>query len=88
MYHYNYISPPEHSSRGEMTGLLANLIVASLAAVHASVLPGSGGEAAWIDVCDYQDPTGSKCCAPGMVDHKYQVLPALHDWDGHDQQCR
>ena len=52
--------------------------------VTASVLP----KQTWIDVCDYQDPTGSKCCAPGMEDHKYSVVPEPHDWTDHDQLCR
>ena len=69
-----------------MTALLASLSILFLATVTASVVPGSG--VSWTDVCDYQDPTGSKCCAPGMEDHRYLVLPEPQDWTEHDLVCR
>ena len=48
-----------------MNPLVLSLSILYLTTVTASVVP----KQTWIDVCDYQDPTGSKCCAPGMEDH-------------------
>ena len=73
-----------------MTALVPCLTILYLATVTASVVPGSGvgTQQSWIDVCDYQDPMGSKCCAPGMEDHSYSVVEEPHGWTEHDQLCR
>ena len=73
-----------------MSPLVLSLTILYLATARASVVPGSGvgAQQTWIDVCDYQDPTGAKCCAPGMEDHRYSVVPEPHDWTEHDQLCR
>ena len=42
----------------------------------------------WIDVCSYSDPDGSTCCAPGMENKEYLVVPERHDWFGHVNACR
>jgi len=69
--------------------MLSLLCLASLALVQAGSLPGSdeGSEANWIDVCAYHDNFGERCCAPGMEDHRYMVLPQSNDWNSHLAQC-
>ena len=42
----------------------------------------------WIDICSYSDPDGSTCCAPGMENKEYLVVPEKHDWYGHLEACR
>ena len=73
---------PEHS-------MLSLLCLASLALVQAGGLPRSdeGSGANWIDVCAYHDNFGERCCAPGMEDHRYMVLPQSNDWNSHLAQC-
>jgi len=42
----------------------------------------------WIDVCNYEDSTGDKCCASGMKSQEYKVRTTIDDWDAHILECR
>merc|ERR1711953_1460014 len=42
----------------------------------------------WEDICNYQDTTGSYCCAPGMEDSEYYVLPYSQSWMDLNTICR
>ena len=69
---------------------ITSITIASLALANAASLPTSNGtepKANWIDVCNYQDPTGYKCCYEGMVGHKYLVTPQNIDWFSHQKEC-
>ena len=68
---------------------LLSITLASLALATAARLPSSNGTEprAWVDVCDYSDPFGAKCCAPGMEGHKYLVVPENIDWTDHAVEC-
>ena len=65
--------------------------MASLALTNAASLPSSNGtepRVNWVDVCDYSDPYGAKCCAPGMEGHKYLVVPESISWSDHAVECQ
>ena len=42
----------------------------------------------WEDICNYQDTTGSYCCAQGMEDSEYYVLPYSQSWMDLNTICR
>ena len=42
----------------------------------------------WYDVCDYSDPSGAKCCAPGMEGHQYLVVAEDLNWTNHALECQ
>ena len=67
--------------------MIALLTILLLTTVRASVVARSGVGVSWIDVCDYQDPTGHKCCEPAMEGHQYLVMPQDIDWTDHAVEC-
>merc|ERR1712038_223618 len=70
---------------------IVSITIASLAMVNAASLPTSNGtdpRINWINVCDYSDPFGAKCCAPGMEGHQYLVVPENVGWTNHALQCQ
>ena len=67
------------------------ITIASLAMANAAILPSSNGtlpRANWIDVCNYQDPSGYSCCPPGMEGHKYLMVPESIGWVDQAAQCQ
>ena len=44
--------------------------------------------AAWVDICDYQDSYGSKCCAPSMEESEYYVVPFSEPWEFQQSICQ
>lgn len=64
---------------------ILSVVVVSLAVAHGASL--DERQSAWVDVCDYQDPYGSKCCASGMQNKEYMVVPEVHDWSEHSLLC-
>ena len=44
--------------------------------------------ATWVDICDYQDSYGSKCCAPSMEQSEYYVVPFHEPWEFQQSICR
>merc|ERR1712115_73900 len=70
---------------------IVSITIATLAVANAASLPRSNGTTdprAWVNVCDYSDPFGSKCCAPGMEGHQYLVVPENIGWTDHAVECR
>merc|ERR1712141_342265 len=70
---------------------IVSITIATLALANAASLPspsnGTEPKMGWIDVCDYSDPFGAKCCAPGMEGHQYLVVPENVAWTNHALQC-
>ena len=70
---------------------ITSITIASLALANAASLPTSNGtepKANWIDVCNYQDPSGATCCYPGMEGHKYLVVPQDFPWQNNAVECQ
>ena len=70
---------------------IVSITIATLALANAASLPRSNGTTdprAWVNVCDYSDPFGAKCCAPGMEGHQYLVVPENIGWTDHAVECR
>ena len=70
---------------------IVSITLATLALTKAASLPRSNGtdpRMGWVDVCDYSDPFGAKCCASGMEGHQYLVVPENVSWDNHALQCQ
>ena len=70
---------------------IVSITIATLALANAASLPSSNGtdpRINWINVCDYSDPFGAKCCAPGMEGHQYLVVPENIDWASHAMECQ
>ena len=70
---------------------IVSITIATLALAKAASLPSSNGtdpRINWINVCDYSDPSGTKCCAPGMEGHQYLVVPENIDWANHAMECQ
>ena len=44
--------------------------------------------ATWVDICDYQDSYGSSCCAPGMEQSEYYVMPFAEPWEVQQGICQ
>ena len=68
---------------------IVSITIAALA--NAASQPTSNGtdpRINWVNVCDYSDPSGSKCCAPGMEGHQYLVVPENIGWTDHAVECR
>merc|ERR1712110_464158 len=77
-------------ARANMNSIVS-LTLATLALTKAASLPRSNGTEPrinWIDVCDYSDPFGAKCCAPGMEGKQYLVVPVPSSWTNHALQCQ
>ena len=66
---------------------ILSITLASLALATAARLPNGTQPRAWIDVCDYQDPFGHKCCEPAMEGHQYLVVPENIEWSDHAVEC-
>ena len=67
------------------------ITIATLAAANAASLltsNGTGPRVNWVDVCDYSDPFGAKCCAPGMEGKQYLVVPQNIGWTNHALECQ
>ena len=70
---------------------ILSITIATLALAKAASLPSSNRtepRVNWIDVCDYSDPFGAKCCAPGMEGHQYLVVPQTIGWTNHALECQ
>ena len=70
---------------------IVSITIATLALANAASLPSSNEtdpRVNWVDVCDYTDPLGNKCCAPGMEGHQYLVVNENKDWTNHAIQCQ
>ena len=44
--------------------------------------------ATWVDICNYQDSSGSKCCASSMEQSEYYVVPFSQPWDEQQSICQ
>merc|ERR1711988_438773 len=42
---------------------------------------------AWVDICQYQDSFGSKCCSPSMEQSEYLVVDFSEPWDLQQNIC-
>ena len=70
---------------------IVSIILATVALTKAASLPRSNGtdpKINWINVCDYSDPFGAKCCAPGMEGKQYLVVPENIGWTNHALECQ
>ena len=70
---------------------IISITIATLVLVKSASLPSSNGtdpRVDWVDVCDYTDPFGVKCCPPGMEGHQYLVIPENLDWIDQALQCQ
>ena len=72
---------------------IVSVTLATLLALAKGSSPDSGSNGTeprinWINVCDYSDPFGAKCCAPGMEGHQYLVVPENVGWTSHALQCQ
>ena len=86
-----FIIHTERSQAPAKMNSIVSLTIATLALTKAASLPRSNGTEPrinWIDVCDYSDPFGAKCCAPGMEGHQYLVVPENVGWTNHALQCQ
>merc|ERR1712061_895716 len=69
---------------------IVSITIATLALANAASLPRSNGTTdprTWVNVCDYSDYFGAKCCAPGMEGHQYLVVPENVGWTNNALQC-
>ena len=44
--------------------------------------------ATWVDICNYQDNAGSKCCASSMEQSEYYVVPFSEPWELQQNICQ
>ena len=44
--------------------------------------------ASWVDICDYQDSYGSKCCSSSMEHSEYYVVPFAEPWEFQQNICQ
>ena len=42
----------------------------------------------WVDICDYQDSYGSKCCSSSMEQSEYYVVPFAEPWEFQQNICQ
>ena len=47
-----------------------------------------GLSATWVDICDYQDSYGSKCCSSSMEQSEYYVVPFAEPWEFQQNICQ
>ena len=42
----------------------------------------------WVDICDYQDSYGSKCCSSSMEQSEYYVVSFAESWEIQQSICQ